>query len=448
MLQQGEAPTHEQPGLACRACTELCGWIRAPCTWICGAAGQPGDARLVDPGLNLPTQPDTSHMHEGWDLSAIEAAWVTQINSARETYAKFDAAKDVAVKAARCRSGEVTVDAEHFSDLRKGSWFFRLDQSFTKVDAAMMDGTSVPVHPKAHLRTIDFTLQGEAQLKVVQVLEEDLARRFPGDPSITARKFVRAIVTIPSRSFPSHGATRFLVGGQSGQVGHRLSPTVPIEFDSYWKKKARGYAKYGPTFVQFLDSFSSSQHPQDKAKVLLSDGNFIIVPLADKTRPIQGGEKVVVRGNILVENLQRLKFLFPKKQESSMLLFESVDGYLEGIALSSGHLQISLLVPHEDDVGKACHSHPFGHDHPAPKDFYHHHNSYSRMFNVDPMTGQELINLAGEDHSITLPAGSIMEHTFCGIVEAATAVTIVAAGASCVSAAAGVAGVVVAATKK
>merc|ERR1719189_1617927 len=126
-----------------------------------------------------------------------------------------------------------------------------------------------------------------------------------------------------------------------------------------------------------------------------------------------------------MDNLQCLRFLFPKKQESCTLLFESVDGYLEGIALSSGHLQISLLVPLEDDVSKPCHSHPFGQDHPAPKDFYHHHNSYSRVFNVDPMTGQELISLAGTNRSIALPAGTIVEQTDAGAAEAGVATLII-----------------------
>lgn len=410
MLQRGEALAHEQPGLACRACR----CVLSPCRWIRGAAGQPDNAGNADPGADVPTQPDTSHFKEGWDVSVLEEAWRKQIALAHETYVKFGAAKDLAVKASLSGTDEVTVGAEHFDVLRKGSWFLRLDQSFNNIDATMMDGTGASVHPKAHLRTIDFTLQGEAQLEVTKVSAEDLAHRFPGDPSINSRAFVRAIVTIPSGSFPSHGAARYLVGGQ---VGHRLSPTVPLEFNKYWNDKARGYAKYGPTFVQFLDSFISSQHLQDKVKVPLSDGNFIIMPLADKTRPIEGGEKVIVRGHLLLDNLQRLRFLFPKKQGSCTLLFESVDGYLEGIALSSGHLQISLLVPQEDDVSKPCHSHPFGQDHPAPKDFYHHHNSYSRVFNVDPMTGRELISLAGASQSITLPAGTTMEQTDAGAAE-------------------------------
>lgn len=451
MLQRIEDPAHEVPGLACRTCAGLCGWIRAPCNWICGSAGQPGEARALGPGIDLPegqprpTRPEESRLRAGWDVSAIEEAWNKQIALARETYAKFDNAKDAAVKAAPSGSGEIVVGDEHFADLRKGTWFVRLDQDFAKLDGVMRDGTSTPVHPKKHLRTIDFHLQGEAQLNIVDVFADDLASRFPGDDSVNSRAFARCIVTIPCRSFPLQGSSRFLVGGQDG---HRLAPTLPIEFRKYWNKKACGYSKFGPTFVQSLDSFSLSQHPQDKLEVHLCDGKTMIMPLADKTRPIQGGEKVVVRGSLLVENLQRLKFLFPKQKESSTLLYESVDGYLEDIALSSDELQISLLVPHQDDVSKACHSHPFGQDHPSPIDFYHHHNSYSRMFNLDPMTGQELVDLAGADRSIALPAGTIMEHTFCGIIETATAAAIVTAAASTAMAGASVAGTVIAANKK
>ena len=41
--------------------------------------------------------------------------------------------------------------------------------------------------------------------------------------------------------------------------------------------------------------------------------------MSDKTRPVDGGEKVVVRGPLQVENLQRLKRIFPKLTEGVSL---------------------------------------------------------------------------------------------------------------------------------
>ena len=206
--------------------------------------------------------------------------------------------------------------------------------------------------------------------------------------------------------------------------------------------------------------------------------------MSDKTRPVDGGEKVVVRGPLQVENLQRLKLIFPKQTEGVSLQFESVDGYLERVAWTSeGGLQVCasslgspqcatttrdplhtvawpgtpvnlrmartsdilpqlcqlvLLVPHEDDVRESCFSRPFGDEHPSPADHYHHHNSYSKIFHVEPMSAEGLIGLAGADRSFKLPAGSLMEQTLFGIAEV-TGLAAIIAGTAEVAADVGVA---------
>ena len=191
-----------------------------------------------------------------WDLAAIQKAWREQAAAAGKTYAEFIAARDAAMEA--CGSDEVVVGEEHFAALRRGDWFIRLDRHFDGLEAVAMDGTGVAVHPKIHLRTLDFTLTGEAKLIVVDDEVMDLARLFPG-ASLGQRKFARSVVTIPRDSLPAFMSSHFLVGGSDG---HRLAPTVPVSFETYWKKKVDGYSKYGPTFVQSLDSFSLSSNPK------------------------------------------------------------------------------------------------------------------------------------------------------------------------------------------
>lgn len=366
---------------------------------------------------------DTTQGHT-FDRDAIAASWKTQAALAKETHDKFAAARDAAVATAvHEQADEVKIKDEHFAALRAGHWFIVIDKHFDKLDAVMMDGTSTSVHPKSHLRTIDFILQGNAELTILKDVVDDLSNLFVNDINLgneTGRKFSRIHVTIPRRSFPYFGASYFLV---SKSDGHRLTPTIPISFSDYWYKKSMGYSKYGPTFIQFLDTFELSQHQLDKVKVGLAHGRHVVAPLSDKTRPINGGEKAVVRGDLQLSSLQRQKFIFPKAT-TGKLVFESVDGYLENITLSTCQLELFLLVPHEDDVHD--HSFPFGPDHPPPAKFHHHHNSYSRMFHVEPMTGVKLIQLAGNRRRIILPAGTIMEQSDLGILETTAGAAIVA----------------------
>ena len=76
--------------------------------------------------------------------------------------------------------------------------------------------------------------------------------------------------------------------------------------------------------------------------------------MSDKTRPVDGGEKVVVRGPLQVENLQRLKLIFPKQTEGVSLQFESVDGYLERVAWTS---EGGLGVRFKSRIAPMCHHH-------------------------------------------------------------------------------------------
>jgi len=221
--------------------------------------------------------------------------------------------------------------------------------------------------------------------------------------------------------------------GKKGEEGSLLAPTLPVNFADFWKQKVAGYEKYGPTFIQNIKPCKASSHPLDKMTVRTADGKTVIVPLPNKSQPIDGGERVVVRGGLELGNLQRMKFTFPRQSEGTPL-FEIIDGYVESVTYDSEHqLEITLLIPHEDDLLESAH--PFGPSHPAPKNFYHHHNCHSRLFNVEPMKGSKLIAFAGADKTIAFPEGVVMEYTIVGIAAACV-------GAACAVGAALTAGAV------
>lgn len=410
MASSAQDGVAEHPSLFL-SCLAACRW---PCCTCCCRGTQEFEVPLLEESAPQPVQ--MAGTQNTWDVQSINAAWKAQWAQAEATYAKFAEERSKAKQLQR--NEKIEIADEHFAALREGPWFLMVNQHMHKVNATMLDGTGAPLNPKAHLRTIDFSLLGEAELSIIDA-QADLSSVLPED-NLNGRAFVRALFRVPQSSLPPWGQSRHVA---SHPDGHRLAPCLPIDSIAYWHKKALGFRKYGPTFLQFLESFRLSPHCSDKARVHLDDDNYVIMPLSDKTRPIQGGEKVVVRGPLRLENMQRQTLTFPVLSAEGTLMYEAVEGYLENIAWLGEHLQMTLLLPYEDDVTE--HSYPFGPSHPAPDEFYHHHKSYSRMFHVEPMTGRRMIRLTGALGKVTLPAGTNVEHTLTGVAEAAAGAAIV-----------------------
>jgi len=363
------------------------------------------------------------------------------VNKSRWALEKFDRRRQELMNAAR--SG-TTIDftTESFNVVYSCDALLNIEKMEKclneKVSAVMShDKTGTDAKMKSHLRTFDFMLSGTTDVKIVDKTAYDVASLFRSNDSFyEGQKFLRALVTIPTSSFPKFGGSRYIsvksLGDHGGQAktknaeaatetehGALVTPTLPVNFDDFWKKKAGGYEKFGPTFVQYMTPCEASMHELDKMTVRTDDGKILIVPLPDKSKPIQesGAERVVVRGDVELGNLQRAKLTFPRQSDGTPL-YEVIDGYLENVKYSAKNMTLTLLIPHVEDL--LDHSLPFGPSHPAPKHFYHHHNSYSRLFNVEPVSGLQLIERIEQNPNgkLSLPGGAVMEYTIVGIAAA------------------------------
>jgi len=314
--------------------------------------------------------------------------------------------------AARCpKTMSFTIPERAYNIIQQGEGLISLNDD--KV-SAIVHQCGTDIDPHKHLRTIDFTLPGRATVKILEKQASNLDVLFEGDKHAKG-KFVRISLVIPVKSQPAYGTSRLFTYKSDG---HRLVPAIPMKFKDMWEGKAKGYAKYGPIFYQHLKSFKASKHPLSKA-TLKTKGKKVTFHLPNKTAEVKGGDKLVVRGcDFHVRNCQRQQILFQKKQPNNELLMESIDGYVEDVVWKAHHLQVTMLVPWKEDHHALAH--PFGKPHPPPAKFHHHHTCYSRLWNVHPMTGEELVKLAGNG-VMSLPPGSIMSTSLIGISAASIA---------------------------